>query len=234
MGIKSKSCVAFVFWVLKHKHQNKNQNRDTKNKMFTKHIKTDQQNKCHLNVINPFRCVVWQICQFLYQPIHMNFIKQYLTLEHNSGSCVVSISIHSILPLLAAGLFNSRVVIYNLTTYPPTIQYELKTHTNSVCFVAFHPHHPLLATCSRDCTAIIYNMSTSPPTIQQHLKYHTDCVAFVTFHPSVPLLATCSWDNTIILYDLTTVPATIKDHLKNHYLVFDPQNVLLFPFIHNF
>ena len=203
--INLESCVAFVFWFLQFRNENK-----------TFRNKQNQQTSCHpSNTRNPSRNVLWKICWFLHQSIFINFTKQHF-IHHTL--CIYSVAFHKTLPLLATGSVDNMTILYNLTTHPPTIQHRLQNHTDIIFFVAFHPKKPLLATCSRDKTAIIYNLLISPPTIQQHLQHHTSCVLSVAFHPNptVSLFATSSTDHSVILYDLIHVPAIQKDHLQHH------------------
>jgi len=165
---KQQKLAAFVFWVL----QNANSN-------------------TFISPTNPLRHVVWNIFWLVYQPICMNFTKQHLQKHHSNT--VMSVAFHPSFPLLSTGSADNSIILYDISTSPPTIKHHLK---------AFHPSLPLLATGSSDKSTIIYDISTSPPTVKHHLKHRTNWVHSVAFHPRLPLFATCSNDTSTILYNL--------------------------------
>ena len=177
MGKKKKQqkLAAFVFWLF----QNANSN---------------------TLATNPLRHVVWKIFWLVYQPIYMDFTRQRLQKHHTKS--VMSVAFHPRLPLFATGSGDKSTILYDISTSPPTVKFNLKHHTNYVMSVAFHPSLPLLATGSGDKSTIIYDISTSPPTVKHHLKHHTNWVHSVAFHPRLPLFATCSNDTSTILYNL--------------------------------
>ena len=196
-------CFALVFWLCIYRIYS---NKKKKHNILTlQHPKLNFETNFNFH-FNPTRNVVLKIGRFLYQQIHMNFTKQQIK-NHSEG--VMSVAFYAILPFLATGGLYGAVILYNITTSSPAIQYQLKNHTDTFSCINFHPNQPLLATASYDNTAIIYNMATEPPTKQHHFKHHKYVINSIDFHSSFLFFITGSDDRTAILYDLTTVPATI-------------------------
>ena len=115
---KHKCCLVFVFWNLQNKKNNNIQIQERQNQT----IHDDLNLKLKLN--NPARNIVWEIYWFLFQPIHMNFSKQYL--ENYHASIVLSVSFHPTLPYFVSCSKDKTVILFNLTTSHHVFSTSLK------------------------------------------------------------------------------------------------------------
>ena len=109
-------CLAFMFWLFIYRNcpsQKKSHN------ILPKDYKHDQN--IHFN---PTRNMLLGIYWFLYQPIDLDFTKQYLKHQHKKG--IISVVFHAIFPLLATSSYDHTVILYNLTSSPPNMQHQLQ------------------------------------------------------------------------------------------------------------
>jgi WD40 repeat protein len=111
-------------------------------------------------------------------------------------------------PLLAAGYFDCRVDVWNLST--GTIHRQLRGHTGYVTSVAFHPDDARrLASAGEDRTVHIWDVPSGRPVLQ--LQGHLDNCSGLAFSPNGQRLASASYDQTIRLWDSTPLSAHRRD-----------------------
>ena len=82
---------------------------------------------------------------------------KYRLKHHTEHIC--SIVFHDTLQLLATA-FDYTIILYDVTTSPPSIQHRIKNCTFGVTMsVAFHSSLPLLVSVSAHMTIILYNLN---------------------------------------------------------------------------
>ena len=104
--------------------------------------------------------------------------------------------------LLAFGLYDGTVELWDLTSTTIALRSRLKVHSNWVWDVAFSPDGKLLALGSDDGTVRLWDLTT--PALHSLLQGHSSRVFCVAFSPDGKLLASGSHDGTVRLWDLAT------------------------------
>ena len=122
-------------------------------------------------------------------------------LPGQQGNPPAVLAIHPNGDLLAVGLANGQIVLWDWATAQPLA--HLEGHRNSLTSLAFAPHGRLLASSGVDGQTIVWDLPTNQPAYDP-LRAHGGITWAVAFHPTNDWLATAGNDGVIRFWEASS------------------------------
>ena len=144
------------------------------------------------------------------------------------GRAVFSVAFSPDGRLLAGGLEDGRLILWDTTTWLPVVA-PLAVQQGAIFGLAFSPDGQFLASASGDTTVVVWDVARRRP-VGDPLTGHQDGVERVAFSPDGRLLASAGRDGLVLLWDVTTrqLVTTLSGHTDYvNGLAFSPDGRLL-------